>query len=142
MPLEERPEPVAGPGQVVVAVRASGICGSDVHGFTGSTGRRRVGVVMGHEAAGVVVEVGPEVPWVREGSRVVLRSILPCGQLRSLSPRPAQSSASIGKVSGCTSTARTRSGSSVPGSWSRPFPDGLAFEDAALVEPLASRCMP
>ena len=51
MPLEERPEPVAGPGHVVVAVRASGICGSDVHGFTGSTGRRRMGVVMGHEAA-------------------------------------------------------------------------------------------
>jgi len=56
MPLEDRPDPQPGPGEAVVAIRASGICGSDVHGFGGATGRRRVGVVMGHEAAGDVIE--------------------------------------------------------------------------------------
>src|SRR3954452_645839 len=80
MPLEERDDPRAGPGEAVVAVRASGICGSDVHGFGGSTGRRRIGVVMGHEAAGVVAEIGAGVTSVGVGDRVVLRSILGCGR--------------------------------------------------------------
>ena len=80
MPLREHPDPSPGPGEVVVAVRAAGICGSDVHGFLGATGRRRVGVVMGHEAAGDVVEVGPGVTSVRAGDRVILRSILACGR--------------------------------------------------------------
>ena len=90
MPLdEERPDLVPGSGTVVVAVRAAGICGSDVHGFLGATGRRRPGIVMGHEAAGDVVEVGPGVTSVRAGDRVVLKSILACGECdRCRSGRP------------------------------------------------------
>jgi L-iditol 2-dehydrogenase len=80
MPLEDRAEREPGPGEVVVAIRASGICGSDVHGFGGATGRRKVGVVMGHEAAGDVVAIGPGVENAAVGDRVVLRSILPCGR--------------------------------------------------------------
>ena len=80
MPLREHPDPSPGPGEVVVAVRAAGICGSDVHGYLGATGRRRVGVVMGHEASGDVAEVGQGVASVRAGDRVVLRSILACGR--------------------------------------------------------------
>src|SRR4051794_41942395 len=79
MTLEERPDPVPGPGEVVVAVRAAGICGSDVHGYLGATGRRRPGVAMGHEAAGDVVAIGEGVSDIREGDRVALRSILSCG---------------------------------------------------------------
>ena len=51
-----RPEP--GPRDVRVRVRACGICGSDVHGYDGSSGRRIPPIVMGHEAAGVVDAVG------------------------------------------------------------------------------------
>src|SRR5688500_17356992 len=76
MPLVERPDPAPPPGEVVVAIRASGICGSDVHGYAGVTGRRRPGVVMGHEAAGVVEDVGADVTNVEPGDRVALRSIL------------------------------------------------------------------
>ena len=83
MPLEERLDPSPGPVEVVVEVRASGICGSDVHGFAGATGRRRVGVVMGHEATGEVVQTGSDVTTVRVGDRVVLRSILSCGRCAS-----------------------------------------------------------
>jgi L-iditol 2-dehydrogenase len=122
MPLEERPEPVAGPGQVVVAVRASGICGSDVHGFTGSTGRRRIGVVMGHEAAGEVIAAGNGVERLRVGDRVVLRSILPCGRCdRCLQGQPNLCAERV----------------LVPEAMADPIPDSLSFEDAALVEPLA-----
>jgi L-iditol 2-dehydrogenase len=57
----EFPEPVAGDDDVLIRVRACGICGSDVHGFTGKTGRRIPPLVMGHEAAGVIEEVGKAV---------------------------------------------------------------------------------
>ena len=48
--LTPMPEPEIGPGDVLIRVRACGICGSDVHGFDGSTGRRIPPLVMGHDA--------------------------------------------------------------------------------------------
>jgi L-iditol 2-dehydrogenase len=48
---EDTPEPKPGPDEVLVAVKACGICGSDVHGMDGSTGRRRPPIIMGHEAS-------------------------------------------------------------------------------------------
>ena len=54
----EVPDPEIGRGDVLVEVKACGICGSDVHGMDGSTGRRRPPIVMGHEASGVIAEVG------------------------------------------------------------------------------------
>src|SRR6185295_930282 len=59
--VQERPEPAVGPHDVLVRVMACGICGSDVHGLDGSTGRRRPPIVMGHEAAGLVERVGTQV---------------------------------------------------------------------------------
>src|SRR4051812_50172775 len=59
--LADLPVPEIGDEDVLVRVRASGICGSDVHGYDGSSGRRLPPVVMGHEAAGVVERVGPGV---------------------------------------------------------------------------------
>ena len=64
---------------VIVAVRAAAICGSDVHGMDGSTGRRRPPVVMGHEAAGEIVEVGARVRNFRIGDRVTFDSTEYCG---------------------------------------------------------------
>jgi L-iditol 2-dehydrogenase len=136
MPLEERPEPVAGPGQVVVAVRASGICGSDVHGFTGSTGRRRIGVVMGHEAAGEVIAAGEGLTRLRVGDRVVLRSILPCGRCdRCLQGQPnlCLQRQGLGMQLDGAYAERVV----VPEAMADPIPESLSFEDAALVEPLA-----
>ena len=60
MPMEEIDEPTPAAGQVVVDVQAVGICGSDVHGFTGSSGRRTPGIVMGHEFAGTIGSLGPD----------------------------------------------------------------------------------
>ena len=63
----------------IVAVRAAGICGSDVHGFTGESTRRIPPMVMGHEATGEVVEVGAEVSPEWLGRRVILQPFLWCG---------------------------------------------------------------
>ena len=59
MVVEELPDPTAGPGEVLVSVVATGICGSDLHGYTGENGRRAPGQVMGHESVGTVAALGP-----------------------------------------------------------------------------------
>jgi L-iditol 2-dehydrogenase len=136
MPLREHPDPSPGPGEVVVAVRAAGICGSDVHGFLGATGRRRVGVVMGHEAAGDVAEVGPGVTSVRAGDRVVLRSILACGRCercRRGQGNLCQERQGMGMHFDGAYADRIL----VPESLLLRMPDTLSYEEGALVEPLA-----
>jgi L-iditol 2-dehydrogenase len=136
MPLEDRPDPVPGPGQAVVAIRASGICGSDVHGFTGATGRRRVGVVMGHEAAGEVIDAGPDVWSAKVGDRVVLRSILACGRCercRHGQPNICEARQGLGMHLDGAYAERIV----VPEALLVPLPDTLSYEDGALVEPLA-----
>lgn len=73
-------DPKAGPGYHLIAVRACGICGSDVHGYEGSTGRRRPPLIMGHEAAGVVDALGDGVVGFSVGDRVTFDSTDYCGQ--------------------------------------------------------------
>jgi L-iditol 2-dehydrogenase len=134
--LREVPEPVPGPGEVRVSVRACGVCGSDVHGYTGSTGRRTPPLIMGHEVAGVVDAVGAGVSGFGPGDRVVLRSIDSCGECEYCA---------AGKVSICS---RRRSlGVVIPGAYAEalvvparmavPLPQDMSFEDGAMVEPLA-----
>ena len=76
---KEVPEPSIGPDDVLVQVKACGICGSDVHGLDGSTGRRIPPIVMGHEASGVVAETGANVADYKPGDRVTFDSTLYCG---------------------------------------------------------------
>src|SRR5271168_1389165 len=77
--VADLPTPAAGPGEVLVQVAACGICGSDVHGYDGSSGRRIPPLVMGHEAAGVVAEVGEGVTRFASGDRVTFDSTVYCG---------------------------------------------------------------
>ncbi len=76
--LVEFPEPEVGAQDVLIQVKACGICGSDVHGYDGSTGRRIPPLVMGHEAAGEVVKVGPAVRSFKPGDRVTFDSTISC----------------------------------------------------------------
>src|SRR5580700_7175786 len=78
--IAEMPRPVPGSGEVLVRVAACGICGSDVHGYDGSSGRRIPPLVMGHEAAGTVAAVGAGVTDYREGDRVTFDSTVYCGE--------------------------------------------------------------
>lgn len=77
---KEMPEPHAGPDDVLVQVKASGICGSDVHGMDGSTGRRVPPLIMGHEAAGIIAQVGSNVKNYQPGQRVTFDSTVYCGK--------------------------------------------------------------
>jgi L-iditol 2-dehydrogenase len=136
MNVMERPDRQPGRGEVLIGVRASGICGSDVHGYLGLTGRRRPGVVMGHEAAGDVLEIGPDVTGVAVGDRVVLRSILPCGRCQPCvqgQPNVCEHRQGLGMQFDGAYAERMV----VPAALAVRLPDGLPYERAALVEPLA-----
>jgi len=78
--ITDMPLPTAGMGEVLVRVEACGICGSDVHGLDGSTGRRIPPIVMGHEAAGTVEAVGEGVTRFAKGDRVTFDSTVYCGE--------------------------------------------------------------
>ena len=71
---EAEPLPV-GPDEVRVAVRAVGVCGSDVHGYAGVNARRVPGMVMGHEAVGAVSEVGEGIDGLQVGTVVAINPI-------------------------------------------------------------------
>jgi L-iditol 2-dehydrogenase len=77
--VAEMAEPQPGEDDLLVRVRACGICGSDVHGWDGSSGRRIPPLVMGHEAAGEVVSMGPRVQGFAVGDRVCFDSTVYCG---------------------------------------------------------------
>jgi L-iditol 2-dehydrogenase len=78
--LADLPAPEPGPDEILVRVAACGICGSDVHGYDGTSGRRIPPIVMGHEAAGVIASVGTGVTKYKPGDRVTFDSTVYCGE--------------------------------------------------------------
>ncbi len=89
--VADLPAPAPAAGEVLIRVAACGICGSDVHGYDGSSGRRIPPIVMGHEAAGVVAEVGEGVAGYRAGDRVTFDSTVYCGECEFCRARGSQS---------------------------------------------------
>ena len=77
--VTDMPLPAVGPEEVLVRVETCGICGSDVHGYDGSSGRRIPPIVMGHEAAGTVESAGSDVRGFAAGDRVTFDSTVYCG---------------------------------------------------------------
>lgn len=136
MPLRDIPAPDPEPDQVVVAVRAAGICGSDVHGFTGSTGRRTPGIVMGHECSGAIAALGENVAAYAVGDRVVVQPLHRCGSCamcRSGRGNICQNRTLIGMhTHGAYAEAV-----SVPQDQLFRLPDDLSYEHGAWAEPLS-----
>ena len=79
MEVQEWPEPRPGYGEVLVQVHAAGLCGSDLHGFLGHSKIRVPPMVMGHEFAGEIVELGPGVERLAVGDRVTVQPLVGCG---------------------------------------------------------------
>lgn len=136
--LTEMPEPDPGPDDVLVRVRACGICGSDVHGLDGSTGRRIPPLVMGHEAAGLVAKVGAQVKDFREGDRVTFDSTVWCGACFHCR-RGEINLCDQCQVLGVSPGDYRRHGAfaeyvAVPGRIVYRLPEGLSFQHAAMTE--------
>ena len=80
--LTDIPEPSPAPNEIKIKVKLVGICGSDVHGYTGATGRRIPPMVMGHEMSGVVSECGSGATKFQVGDRVVVQPVQYCGECK------------------------------------------------------------
>lgn len=134
--LEEMPKPKAGPGELVVEVVASGICGSDVMEWYRI---KRAPLVLGHEIAGDIVEVGEGVEKYKVGDRVFVSHHVPCMECRYC-------------LSGHHSTCDTlRSTNFYPGGFAEfvrvpainlkhgvfVLPEELSYDDGVFIEPLA-----
>lgn len=124
--LQDLPRPIAAPGEVVLDVKAAGICGSELHGFR-TTDFRTPPLIMGHEFAGI----DPD------GRRVVVNPLLSCGQCdlcRTGRPEVCRRRALLGlnRAGGFAEQV------AVPASCLHPIPDDLSWERAALIEPLAN----
>ena len=78
--IVDRPMPQPADDEILIHIHACGICGSDVHGYDGTTGRRLPPIIMGHEAAGVVETVGIAVSEFQPGDRVTFDSTVFCGK--------------------------------------------------------------
>ena len=136
--LVDMPTPEVGPQDLLVQVKACGICGSDVHGYDGSTGRRVPPIVMGHEAAGIVSAVGREVKGYRPGDRVTFDSTVSCGYC-FFCTRGQINLCDNRQVLGVSCGEYRRNGAFaefvlVPQNIVYKLPDALAFEHAALIE--------
>jgi len=131
-------EPGLGPDDVLVQVEACGICGSDIHGYDGSSGRRIPPLVMGHEAAGVVVDSGENVDDLPPGTRVTFDSMVSCGRCHFC--RAGNANLCDNRmVLGVSCGEYRRHGAfaeriSVPRRMVYPLPASLPFEHAAMVE--------
>ena len=138
---KEVPKPMPSDGEVLIRVEACGICGSDVHGMDGSTGRRIPPIIMGHEAAGVIEETGPGVQGWNPGDRVTFDStIYPLDDWYTLRGRYNLSDNRM--VLGVSTPEYRRDGAyaeyvTVPAHVLYPIPDAVRFEEAAMVEPAA-----
>lgn len=138
---EDVPEPEIGAEDVLIRVKACGICGSDVHGMDGSTGRRIPPIIMGHEAAGVIERVGGSVSEWRVGDRVTFDSTIVM-RPDFYSQKGLFNLSDYRKVLGVSCGEYRQHGAfaefvAVPQSILYRLPDSLSFERAAMTEPVS-----
>lgn len=136
--LVDLPVPEIGPEDVLIRVKACGVCGSDVHGYDGSTGRRIPPIVMGHEAAGVVEKVGSQVKRFRPGDRVTFDSTVYCGTCQFCG-RGQINLCDNRRVLGVSCGDYRQHGAfaefvAVPQRIVYKLPDTMSFEQAAMIE--------
>ncbi len=135
------PEPEPGPGEVLVRVHACGICGSDIHGMDGRSGRRQMPIVMGHEAAGEIIGVGEGVEDWQPGQRVTFDSTEYCGECDECQ-RGYVNLCANRKVLGVSPGSYRRHGCfaeriALPTRILYALPDELSYEKAAFAEPVS-----
>ncbi|CAG0943008.1 L-iditol 2-dehydrogenase [Anaerolineae bacterium] len=137
MPMRQVDAPqITSPDDVIVQVAAVGVCGSDVHGFKGTTGRRKPPIIMGHEFSGSITALGAQVADHQVGERVVVNPLLTCGtceNCRAGLPNICFNRSGLGvNLNGAYADAVR-----VHQKMVYVLPDELTWEQGTLVEPLA-----
>ena len=136
--VRDAPTPHPGPGEVLIRVSATGICGSDVHGYTGENGRRHPGQVMGHESSGTVAAVGADVDGLVEGAPVTFNPVVvPADDAAEYAGREQHHPRKYVIGVAAEIPAAFADYVVVPARNVVPLPDSLPIELGALIEPLA-----
>ena len=134
--MQDLPRPVLQPGEVLIKMESVGICGSDVHGFTGESGRRAPGMVMGHEVVGRIVETAPDVTTPKVGQRVTVFNVL-----SEHAPTPEEGDPSFlnKRVVGVNLGTRGAMAEylAIPSANAIPASEEIAAEVSVLAEPVA-----
>jgi L-iditol 2-dehydrogenase len=139
--FQEFSTPAPAADEVLIRVRACGVCGSDIHGWDGSTGRRQPPLIMGHEASGEIAAVGPRVERWRAGDRVTFDSMISCGACAFC--RAGQINLCENRrVVGVSPGEYRQHGAfaeyvALPARVVYALPDTLAFEHGAMIEPVS-----
>ena len=131
--LEDVPRPAPGPGEVLVRVAACGVCHTDLHYIDhGVKTFMPPPLILGNEAAGTVAELGPSVTTRKEGERVLLPAVLPCGQCEACRR---------GRENICENLRMF--GNNIPGAYAEfvvapakdciPLPDDVPLEDGSII---------
>ena len=136
--IQDSPIPHFSKNEVLIRVKACGICGSDVHGYDGSSGRRIPPLIMGHEAAGLIEECGAEVSGFSKGDRVTFDSTVYCGKC-SYCKKGQVNLCDNRMVLGVSCEDYRRHGAfaefvAVPSHIIYKLPDTFPFEHAAMIE--------
>jgi L-iditol 2-dehydrogenase len=136
--LADFPQPQPGTGELLIRVAACGICGSDVHGYDGTSGRRIPPIVMGHEAAGLVAAAGAGVTRFKPGDRVTFDSTVYCGEC-AFCRRGEVNLCDNREVIGVSCGDYRRHGAFaeyivVPERISYHLPESMSFPEAAMLE--------
>ena len=135
--VENVPEPVAGPKDVVVQVGACGICGTDIHIIDGEFPPTNYPIIIGHEFGGTVVDVGDQVVGVKVGDRVGVDPTLNCGECYFCQRGQGNlcerwNAVGVGHHPGGFAECVA-----VPERAVYPLPEGMSFQSAALIEPVS-----
>lgn len=138
---QEVETPVPQAGEVLIRVKACSVCGSDVHGFDGSTGRRRPPIIMGHEASGVIAGLGEGVSRYKLGDRVTFDSTIYCGSC-DMCQKGKVNLCRNRRVLGVSCEDYRQHGCfaeyvAVPERILYPLPDNVSFVQASMIEPLS-----
>jgi L-iditol 2-dehydrogenase len=139
--LRDVPQPTLEPDAVLVRVRVCGICGSDIHGMDGSSGRRIPPIIMGHEASGEIAAVGEAVRGWKVGDRVTFDSTVYCGNCY-FCRRGEINLCDNRRVLGVSTGEYRQHGAfaeylTVPERILYRLPDSVTFEQGAFVEPVS-----
>ena len=141
MMVADTPAPVPGPGEALVDVEHSGLCGTDLLVYDGVyRGRARpvpCPLIVGHEASGVVVELGPGTPGPRPGTRVGIESLRGCGHCFHCQ-RGNYNLCQDWHHIGLTIAGALAEFAVVPAASLLPLPGSVSLDNAALLEPLAT----
>lgn len=135
--MRELPIPELKPGELLVRVRAAGVCGSDLDGFLGKSKKRIPPLVLGHEFSGEVVRPGSAATELRVGDRVAVFPLVSCGECRCC--RSGQHHiCPTRRVYGLDFHGGLAEYVAVPPRCLFKLPDSMSFVEGALVEPLAN----